>query len=126
MNKLLFAVAATLGVLSLAACGGSHAVSGPVPTATAQQPSGGGQSTGRRPQSSCTPDSYGYCLAFLSKAIINQNCGGLIVQNTTKRYELYYYTTDEGTYTYTIDNCQGTQTWSPDDPSAVTGDPNLP
>jgi hypothetical protein len=65
-------------------------------------------------------------LAFLSKAIIHQDCDGTTVQNTITRYELYYQTTDEGTYTHTIDNCLGSDTWSPADPSSATGDPNLP
>lgn len=106
---------------ALAACGGGGSTPSTSPAAS--------PSSGERHVRSggCTPDSYGYCVVFLGKVIIQQFCPFLgTVQNTTWRWELYYQGADQGTYTHAIDNCQGTDTWDPDEPSVATGDPNLP
>lgn len=130
MKKLLFAVAASLGVVSLSACAGSHTGSSAVPIATGQQQlASGGQSTGRRPQSNCTPDSYGYCLyQYFQGTGTLHGCGDQPgIRYSFKDYYLYYNDTYVSTYTWRSNGCDGNDpSWSPSDPATDTGDPNLP
>jgi hypothetical protein len=129
MKKLVAAVAASLGVLSMSACAGSHAGSSPVPAATGQQPAGGGQPTGRHLQSICAPDSYGYCLyQYFQGTGTYHGCADQPgIRYSFKDYYLYYNDTYVSTYSWISNTCDGNDPfWSPSDPATDTGDPNLP
>jgi hypothetical protein len=121
--KLFSALAcAALCSAALAACGGGETSShsSAIPNTTTSSGSA------RSVRSTCTPDSYGYCLAPRKQTSVRIQCDGVYAMMITKWNELYYYTTDEGSYTESINQCTGDDTWSPEDPSQATGDPNLP
>jgi hypothetical protein len=124
MRLLQPAAIAAVCSIALAACGGGG---GTVPGSSAVP--NAPTSVARKIQSTCNPDSYGYCLVNLSTTHYREYCPDSIthvVDNTIERRELYHYSTDMGTYTHTIDNCLGSDSWDPGDPRDVTGDPNLP
>ena len=126
-------VAAALTALALSACGGGSAGSGALPGIAAQAPQTSSGSV-RRASSTCTPDSYGYCLAYTGSHTYYHyycyNSDGIVVHTSTQTttYELYHGTTDSGQYTENVrTTCSGTDTtWTPQDPATATGDPNLP
>ncbi len=119
--------------LALSACGGGQGGSNPLPAGAPQQPQTQSGSL-RHASSSCTPDSYGYCLAYKSsQTVYHYYCYtadgfAFHTYTTTTAYELYHNATDGGQYTESArTTCDGTTTdWTPQDPSAATGDPNLP
>ncbi len=124
------ACSAAVIALALSACGGGG--SGTVPaTAQAPQTSSG---AARHASSTCTPDSYGYCLAYTgSHTYYHYYCYtsdgfALHTSTDTTTYELYHGSTDSGQYTQDVrTTCDGTDTtWTPQDPRTATGDPNLP
>lgn len=123
------AFSAVIAALALSACGGG---SGTLPTAAQVPQTSSG--TARHTSSTCTPDGYGYCLAYTgSHTYYHQYCyndQGYIVHTSTQTttYELYHGTTDSGQYSENaITSCSGTDTtWDPQDPRTATGDPNLP
>lgn len=114
----------------LAACGGA-AGSGasPAPPQTAADGI-------RHASSTCTPDSYGYCLKLVrsfngptGECRVNQQV--LMYQQKTYVYELYHNGADQGEYDDSNADgggpgCPPALIWTPQDPRAATGDPNLP
>ncbi len=123
--KLFSALAcAALCSAALAACGGggetsSHSAAIPNASTT----SGGARSA----RSTCTPDSYGYCLAPRKQTSGTMNCpDGGQAQIITRLWDLYQNGTRVGGYTESINQCTGDDIWTPGDPAMDTGDPNLP
>jgi len=127
ISALLVACVLTAG---LAACSGGHAGNSAVPSANG----GSAKSSlpNRRTQSSCVPDSYGYCLAPEGSTSSDKICYPVWhYQTIVFHYELYYNGNAAGAYDKTEYNnwCDDTgtvETWSPQDPAQATGDPNLP
>ncbi len=124
--------AAAVLALALSACGGgAGTTTNLLPAGAPQQAQSGSQ---RHTSSSCTPDSYGYCLAYTSSQTVYHyycyNDQGIIIHTSTQitNYELYHNGSADGAYSKNVSTtCGGTDTtWTPEDPSAATGDPNLP
>ncbi len=129
MRSLATTLAACLLVAGVTACGGGGDRTSAVPS----QPGGVVQSSvGRKAQSSCVPDSYGYCLASLGATGTNKICyPAWHYETMVYRYELYHNGTAAGEYDKTVidGSCDGSDpevTWSPQDPASATDDPNLP
>jgi hypothetical protein len=127
MKQIIAAVAVTLGLVSLSACGSSHTGSGPVPAMTGQQ-TANGQSTVRHTRSSpCTEDSYGYCL---HQEFQGQNTWHSCVDGYSHYFYKLYYLYHNGAFVEQYDwysnDCDGNPFWSPSDPASDTGDPLLP
>jgi hypothetical protein len=59
-----------------------------------------------------------------TQIVTYQSCG---IRATTKQYYLYYNDAYVATYSWVSNTCDGNDPyWTPNDPSADTGDPNLP
>jgi hypothetical protein len=117
---------AAVAALALSACGGGTSGSGSLP-AGPHAASG----AARHAMSTCTPDSYGYCLALVSQDQEPGVCGPHGFQYTveTDSYQLYCNNTFQHYYTYSNSGgtgCPPAMKWSPQDPATATGDPNLP
>ncbi len=127
MNRLARGAAgALLAALALAGCGGSGG-SAPAPAVPQAAPNG----AARHVSSTCTPDSYGYCLALVSQDQEFATCSnGFEYQTESDYYQLYHNNVSDGFYTYSntgrSSRCPPPYAWSPRDPSAATGDPDLP
>lgn len=126
MKRSLGAVSAAVAALALSACGGVTSGSGSLP-ARLHDASG----AARHAMSTCTPDSYGYCLALVSQELDPGVCGPHGFQYTieTDSDQLYYNNTFQGYYTYSnsgSSGCPPAMQWSPQDPATATGDPDLP
>ncbi len=121
---------AAVAALALSACGGG---AGSLPaTQQLQAPN----TNARHVSSTCTPDSYGYCLKLVrsfngptGECRVNQQV--LMYQQKTYVYELYHNGADQGEYDDSNADgggpgCPPALIWTPQDPRAATGDPNLP
>jgi hypothetical protein len=127
MNRLVHHTAGMLlAALALAGCGVSG---GSSPAQTVPQTSANG--VARHVSSTCTPDSYGYCLALVSQEQDFGVCGphGFQYQIEIDYYQLFHNGASAGFYTYSNNGrsaCPPPYLWTPRDPSAATGDPDLP
>ena len=126
MNRFVQRTAAVAAAaFALAGCGGG---SGTSPAQIVPQTANG---TARHASSTCTPDSYGYCLAPTGQEQDPGVCGPHGFQYTIEidSYQLFHNGASAGFYTYSNNGrsgCPPPYAWSPRDPSAATGDPNLP
>jgi hypothetical protein len=125
------ASSAVVLALGLAACGGG--TPGSLPTTAPLQASQGRAQQGL--QTGCTPDSYGYCYKTGSTTYAKTTCqlsSGLVSypSRAMTTYQVFDAYGDWTYYTKTVwPECNGAlsyTTWSPNEPRAVTGDPNLP
>ncbi len=128
MNRLMRHSAGALlaaFALALGGCGGGGSSSQQAVPQTA--PNG----AARHVSSTCTPDSYGYCLDLVSQEQDFGVCGphGFQYQIEIDYYQLFHNGVSAGYYTYSNNNaraCPPPYAWTPRDPSAATGDPDLP
>lgn len=128
MNRSLRTASLAAGLaLGLAACGGQ--APGSLPATVAQQ--------ARAPQGlhgGCQPDSYGYCYTVTGTTYAKTSCtiNGQVSwpSRTITTYQVIDPDGDSTNYVKTVWPACGAAlsytTWSPDEPRAATGDPNLP
>ncbi len=127
MNRFVPRAAAVVAAaFALAGCGGSGG-SSPAQAVPQTAPNG----VARHVSSTCTPDSYGYCLALVSQEQDPGVCGPHGFQYTIEidYYQLLHNGASAGYYTYSNNGrsgCPPPYAWTPRDPSAATGDPDLP
>ncbi|HEV3088865.1 MAG TPA: hypothetical protein VGX96_16760 [Candidatus Elarobacter sp.] len=131
MQRFLKSIAAGFACAAiLTACGRSGG-SAPVPRDAVQTShqrvvhGGGG--------GSCTQDSYGYCVGSVQQSGVYRTCDDgenlITYWYGQSIYNIYYHGSFYGTFTYSnigASGCPPPATWSPAEPSAATGDPNLP
>lgn len=118
MNLSLRALSCALfASIALASCAGGSGSTTPKPPAAPDQ-----SSHDRAIRSTCTPDSYGYCLVETGHTRLTP-CDDSPGTQQTSVYSLMLNGSFDGQYT--LQNGCGVFSWSPD-PAETTGDPNLP